>query len=203
MPETYDSIRMKTTGAAGSLPAIGTDAGSGNIGFLASTFLLKIGTLLTLVVIALLGAACAGCSDKTEFVEPKIEPDKTRFLAMEMGGVKVTLEISATDEKRHLGLMKRKYLEENHGMLFVYPEPQIMRFYMRDTWIPLSIAFLKDDGTIINIEKMRPNTASPSYLSKGYCRFAIEMNQGWFEKHGLRTGDKISMPQEIYSIKAG
>ncbi|MBU0755734.1 MAG: DUF192 domain-containing protein [Planctomycetes bacterium] len=121
---------------------------------------------------------------------------------LSLGGTDVVLEIAETDQKRSLGLMRRKTLGENHGMLFISPEAKILRFYMRDTWIPLSIAFIKQDGTIINIEEMRPNTETPSHISKGFCRFAIEMNKDWFQRNSLKPGDKITWTPEILAIQA-
>jgi uncharacterized membrane protein (UPF0127 family) len=151
-------------------------------------------------VALLLAAACNGKGDR-ELVKPVIRDRGDRVQLM-MGGKKVTLEVAATHAKRAKGLMRRKALEEDHGMIFVYREPEIMKFYMRDTWIPLSIAFVKSDGTVLNIEEMRPNTESPSHMSRGMCRFAIEMTQGWFAEHGIKAGDKITLTPEILAIKA-
>ncbi|MHC4943640.1 MAG: DUF192 domain-containing protein [Planctomycetota bacterium] len=148
----------------------------------------------------LLAVACSGNGDR-ELVKPVMKPQGD-IVQLEMGGKLVTLEVAATNATRAKGLMRRKALDENHGMIFIYKEPQIMAFYMRDTWIPLSIAFLKSDGTVINIEKMRPNTQSPSHQSRRYCRFAIEMNRGWFEQHGIKPGHKINLTPEILNIKA-
>ena len=114
-----------------------------------------------------------------------------------LGGVKVVLEVAADDTARARGLMGRKKLEPDRGMIFIYPEDRIMRFWMKNTYIPLSIAFLKEDGMVVNIEKMRPLVEDPPYISRGLCRYAVEMNQGWFDAHGIHAGDRIDLPPEI------
>lgn len=153
------------------------------------------------MILCLVGlSACACGSEDKKPVNMKQGPPKNS-VKLEMGGKEVTLEVAATEAARALGLMKRKTMTKDHGMIFIYREPQIMSFYMRNTWIPLSIAFLKSDGTVVNIEEMRPNTESPSHMSKGYCRYAIEMNKGWFAEHGIKAGDKIALTPRILAIE--
>jgi len=127
---------------------------------------------------------------------------KTGMVAIEMGGAAVVLEPAVTDAARQRGLMFRRELGADRGMLFVYPEPRVLSFWMKNTSIPLSIAFVRRDGKIINIEKMRPFLTEVTYESKEPCRFAIEMNHGWFERHGLKAGDFIRLPPEAIALEA-
>lgn len=91
-------------------------------------------------------------------------------------------------------------------MLFVYPQPQYMSFWMKNTRIPLSIAFIREDGVISNIEDMEPQKGplvpSERYVSRQKSLYALEMNQGWFDKHGVKEGDQLELPgEEIERIK--
>ncbi|MFW6090211.1 MAG: DUF192 domain-containing protein [Gemmatimonadota bacterium] len=109
-----------------------------------------------------------------------------------VGGVTVTAEIADTPALRERGLMERDSLPENHGMLFVYPDEQRRSFWMRNTPLALDIAFLDRDGTIINIETMRPNDDT-SHYSDGPIMYALEMEAGWFEANGIEAGDRVRL----------
>lgn len=100
-------------------------------------------------------------------------------------------EIANSPESRERGLMLRQSLGANEGMLFVFDKPDQQCFWMRNTLIALSIAFIADDGSIINLADMTPKTETP-HCSKGSVRYALEMNQGWFAKHGIEAGTRIN-----------
>ena len=102
----------------------------------------------------------------------------------------LTVEIADTSEKRMTGLMYRKSLGENEGMLFIFPEEEIHSFWMKNTLIPLSIAFIKEDGTILQIEDMEPETET-THPSKFPVKYALEVNKGWFKENNITSGDKI------------
>ena len=100
-------------------------------------------------------------------------------------------EVAATEDSRALGLMHRKKpLAENHGMLFVFTASGFHSMWMKNTYIPLSVAFLDDSGAILNIADMSPLTTQP-HTAAGFARYALEMNQGWFAARGLRAGARI------------
>jgi len=103
---------------------------------------------------------------------------------------KFQVELATTPETRALGLMNRFSLRTDHGMLFVFEAPQPLAFYMKNTYVPLSIAFLDSRGKILNIEDMRPLDES-THWSKGMARYAIEMRQGWFAGKGIGPGDTV------------
>ena len=98
------------------------------------------------------------------------------------------LEVASDALSRHTGLMERKSLGKDAGMLFVYPEADRLSFYMKDTYIPLSIAFVDDSGKILQIEDMQPKDES-STVSNYEVRYAVEVHQGWFQRNGIGVGD--------------
>ena len=97
--------------------------------------------------------------------------------------------MASTQEQRAIGLMNRPAMPANDGMLFVFERPGEQCFWMKNTLLPLSIAFLDEDGTIVNIADMKPQTLD-SHCSAKPVRFALEMNQGWFAKRGSRPGTR-------------
>ena len=102
----------------------------------------------------------------------------------------IRAEVADTDATRRDGLMFRRELPGNDGMLFVFDRPDVQCFWMRNTLLPLSIAFIADDGTIVNIEDMAPQTEDP-HCAKKPVRYALEMAQGWFDAHGISAGKKL------------
>lgn len=102
----------------------------------------------------------------------------------------IRAEVADSDETRRNGLMFRRELPGNDGMLFVFEQPDVQCFWMRNTILPLSIAFIADDGTIVNIEDMAPQTEDP-HCAKKPVRYALEMAQGWFAQHGIKAGKKL------------
>ena len=93
-------------------------------------------------------------------------------------------EVASDDASRAYGLMFRKHLEPTNGMLFEFPQADIQCFWMRNTLIPLSAAFIADDGSVVNIEDMAPRTDTP-HCSEQPVRYVLEMNQGWFAQRGI------------------
>ncbi len=107
-----------------------------------------------------------------------------------VNGHKIVVEVVTTPEQRAKGLMNRFSLQPDHGMLFVFEAPQPLSFWMRNTFIPLSIAFVDSGGKIVNIEDMKPQDES-SHWSRGFALYAIEMKQGWFAAKGIGPGDIV------------
>lgn len=111
--------------------------------------------------------------------------------ALTAGMHRIQAEVAATDANRSRGLMFRKELAPNHGMLFVFEQASVQCFWMRNTLLPLSIAFILDDGTITNIADMAPMTEN-SHCSNAPVRYTLEMEQGWFANRGITAGKKIT-----------
>ena len=112
-----------------------------------------------------------------------------KTLDIQINGINLKVEVAATHEERLLGLMYRKKLPDNKGMLFIYPSERIIKLWMKNTSIPLSVAFLNKNKKIINIEKMEPNQTKIIYKSKDFALYAVEVNQGWFELNTVSVGD--------------
>ncbi len=107
-----------------------------------------------------------------------------------ISGHKVTAEVAATAQERATGLMYRFSLQPDHGMLFVFESAEPLGFWMKNTYIPLSIAYIDNGGRILNIEDMAPQTET-THWSKGPGRYALEMRKGWFAERGIRAGDRV------------
>lgn len=103
----------------------------------------------------------------------------------------IQAQVARTPEQREIGLMFRAEMPANEGMLFVFEQPATQCFWMRNTLLPLSTAFVADDGSIVNIEEMAPMTEK-SHCSKQPVRYVLEMNKGWFAKVGFKAGSKLT-----------
>lgn len=99
-------------------------------------------------------------------------------------------EVAATPGQREQGLMFRKSMGQNDGMVFLFQKPQSVCMWMRNTLIPLSVAFIGSDGKIVNIEEMQAQT-DDSHCAKKDVPFALEMNTGWFKQNHLKPGVKV------------
>lgn len=119
---------------------------------------------------------------------PAAEPLPT--IPLTINGHKIIAEVAATPERRASGLMHRFSLQPDHGMIFVFERPEPQAFWMKNTFIPLSIAFIAADGRIINLDEMQPHDES-THLSRAPALFALEMRKGWFTERGIRSGDFV------------
>ncbi|MCI0654213.1 MAG: DUF192 domain-containing protein [Methylococcaceae bacterium] len=113
----------------------------------------------------------------------------------------VTVEVALSAEEKACGLSFRDALAEDHGMLFVFATDRIMTFWMKDTRIPLSIAFLTASGTILNIFEMKPMDTESRYRSLAPARFALEMPGKWFAEHRVKPGDRVAIPLAVWQIE--
>lgn len=117
-------------------------------------------------------------------------PQKLPTTQLTAGMHLIRAEVASTEAQRQIGLMHRPSMPANDGMLFVFEQAGVQCFWMRNTLIPLSVAFLDDDGRIVNIEAMAPQT-DDSHCSKRPVRYVLEMNLGWFDKRGLKAGSRL------------
>ena len=111
-------------------------------------------------------------------------------IPLTIAGHKLTAEVASTDSQRATGLMHRRMLPENRGMIFVFADVAMHGMWMMNTYIPLSVAFLDREGRIINIEDMQPQTQT-SHTAARPAKYALEMNLGWFAKRGIKPGVKV------------
>ena len=109
---------------------------------------------------------------------------------LSVGIHRIEAEVAATPEHRSVGLMHRKAMPPQHGMLFVFPQLGRQCMWMRNTYLPLSVAFIDDKGVILNIEDMQPETET-NHCAVRDARYALEMNLGWFRSRGFKAGVAI------------
>ena len=121
-------------------------------------------------------------------------PDRTDGdgkITIRVDGIGVRVEVADNPEERRQGLMFRETLPTDEGMLFVFEREQLLSFWMKDTTIPLSIAFISRDGEIVAIQDMEPLDERTFHQSPRPALYALEMNQGWFEGHEVEVGDRV------------
>jgi hypothetical protein len=117
-------------------------------------------------------------------------PQKLEQIQLTAGIHLIKAELALTPEQREIGLMNRPSMAANDGMLFVFDGPGKQCFWMKNTLIPLSVAFLADDGSVVNIDDMAPQTLD-GHCSATPVRFVLEMNEGWFAKRGIKPGFRL------------
>ena len=137
-------------------------------------------TFLTLL------AALASCAALAQ--EPQMNLPRVKLSA---GMHLIDAQLARTNDERATGLMHRKEMPQHEGMLFEFEQPSQQCFWMKNTLLPLSAAFVADDGTVVNVEDMKPQTLD-SHCSAKPVRFVLEMNQGWFAKRGIKPGFKLA-----------
>ena len=106
---------------------------------------------------------------------------------------RIDVQLATTPQQRQIGLMSRREMPQTEGMLFIFEQPAEQCFWMKDTLIPLTAAFVADDGTIVNLADMKPLDET-SHCSAKPVRYVLEMNQGWFAKRGIQAGARLSGP---------
>ena len=109
---------------------------------------------------------------------------------LKIRGHEIRAELAHTEATRRQGLMHRERLAENGGMIFVYPVPEMTAMWMKNTPVPLSVAFIDARGRILNIEDMQPFTED-AHASRGPAAYSLEMNKGWFARRGIKAGDRV------------
>lgn len=113
-----------------------------------------------------------------------------RRIDLTAGMYRIDTQLATTPQQREIGLMFRKEMPQQEGMLFVFEVPGVQCFWMRNTLLPLTAAFVADDGTIVNLADMKP-MSDESHCSAKPVRYVLEMNQGWFAKRGIKAGAKL------------
>ena len=131
-------------------------------------------------------AAAGGCADNRA----------SGLYRLAVGNAVATVEVAAEPLARATGLSGRRSLENDRGMLFLFPEETSAQFWMKGTYVPLSIAFVTSGGQIAEIQDMAPETLDRHGPERPY-RMALEMPAGWFAEKGVRPGDRVSLPPEV------
>jgi uncharacterized protein len=132
--------------------------------------------------------ACAAASFTAAAQEPQTSLPHVKLGA---GMYQIDAQVAQTPEQRMTGLMFRKEMPQYEGMLFVFEFPAQQCFWMKNTLLPLTAAFVADDGTIVNLADMKPQTED-SHCSAKAVRYVLEMNQGWFARRSMQAGFKLT-----------
>ncbi|MBW8465338.1 DUF192 domain-containing protein [Acidovorax sp.] len=139
-------------------------------------------------------AVCVACSlavpagVATAQEGPQLNLQRVELAA---GMHRIDAQVAASPQERQTGLMHRKDMPQHEGMLFVFEQPAQQCFWMKNTLLPLTAAFVDDDGTIVNLADMKPQTLD-SHCSAKPVRYVLEMNQGWFAKKNIKAGAKLA-----------
>ena len=142
-------------------------------------------------LLLLLGLTGGLASSATRAQAAAGQPQRLQAITLGAGMHNIRAELAMTPEQRQMGLMYRRDLASHEGMLFVFEAAQPQCFWMRNTPTPLTIAFVADDGAIVNLADMKPFDES-SHCSTLPVRYVLEMNQGWFAKRGIKAGFKLT-----------
>ena len=138
-------------------------------------------TRLAAIAVLAIGGGAATAQDA---------PQQLPSIRISTGMHVLQVQVAQTPEQQQIGLMFRKTMGTNDGMLFIFDEPRQQCFWMKNTLLPLSVAFIDDSGVVANIDDMKPQTLD-SHCSTKPVRFVLEMNVGWFDKRGIKAGSKL------------
>ena len=158
-----------------------------------SSFRIGRSTYVHVIILFVLFPTFLGCSNHSPISNKKTYEVKINEKTSHA-------EVAFTQKGRTIGLMFRDKLDNDHGMLFIYPQEKSLSFWMKNTKIPLSIAFINSEEIITQIDSMTPYSLR-SHTSKENVKYALEMEQGWFKKNGIRVGSKVSLSPEIMSLE--
>jgi uncharacterized protein len=159
--------------------------------------------IIALFLLALLLAGCgssgigASASPEAESTAAASGSELRTVTIDSSGGRKVEVRVEIADDlpEQTRGLMERTALAEDRGMLFVYSDEEVRSFWMKNTLIPLSIAYMDSEGRIVDLQDMKPlDDDPPHYVSAEPARYALEVNRGFFEEHGVEVGDTADLP---------
>ena len=141
----------------------------------------RVYTFVSLILVVLLGQGCSTDGRVT----------------IHIGEVSASVELAVTADARSVGLMHRKALGEDEGLLMVMPRPKVLRIWMLNTHIPLDVGFFDESGQLLNHSSMEPDGGEKVYRSSAPALYALEMNEGWFERHGVEPGDRLRLPYPV------
>lgn len=144
---------------------------------------------MTRIALALACCVLAPLSSAPAWAQDQAQHLPTTTLGAGMYNIKA--EVARSEQEHEIGLMFRTSMGNNEGMIFVFERAGQQCFWMKNTLIPLAVAFIADDGTVVNVDEMKAQTLDPHCSTKP-VRFVLEMNTGWFTKHGVKAGSKLS-----------
>ena len=161
---------------------------------------LSLRPISTVLLLAFAGTFAQAQPAAAPALQPQLDLQRATLQA---GRQKISVQLARTPQQRQTGLMHRRSMPQQEGMLFVFDQPGVQCFWMKNTLLPLTAAFVDDDGTIVNLADMQPQSETP-HCSARPVRYVLEMNQGWFKHHGVKAGARLKWLQTAPSaVKAG
>ena len=142
--------------------------------------------------LALVGTLVFFCTSATVSAQEVAQTNLER-VKLSSGMYQIEAQVAASAAERQTGLMFRKEMPQHEGMIFVFEQATQQCFWMKNTMLALTAAFIADDGTIVNLADMKPQTVEP-HCSEKPVRYVLEMNRGWFAKKGIKAGSKLQGP---------
>ena len=136
----------------------------------------------------LAASACLVCFSVWAQSDPQMD---LPHVTLQAGMYRIDAQVAMNERQREIGLMFRTEMPQPEGMLFVFEQPAVQCFWMKNTVLPLTAAFVAEDGRIVNLADMKPQTTN-SHCSSEPVRFVLEMNQGWFARKGIKAGFKLT-----------
>jgi uncharacterized membrane protein (UPF0127 family) len=158
--------------------------------------------LLRMLILAVTLSLVTGCGRSDAPREPAAVKTAADFFVIQVGDKPVKMQLAVKPREMERGLMERTDLKPDEGMLFVYLSPQQMSFWMRNTPTPLDIGFFTKDGVLKEIFQLHPYDETPVQSRGGELKFALEVNQGWFEKNEVKPGAKLDLKALSAALKA-
>ena len=149
----------------------------------------------TLLAWLLLAAACNG--DKAPLRPPANAP---QGVVLQVAGRPVRVELALDEPSREHGLMFRTELADDAGMLFIFPDESVRSFWMKNTLIPLDMAFITSKGTLVNVGHGQPGVEVPGVWSDAPALMVLELRAGWCADHGFKPGDHVDVPPELLAL---
>ncbi len=150
----------------------------------------------------LVAALVAGCGSDKPAAGASTPKTVFEHFTVNVAGHPSSLQIAVTQMEQERGLMQRPDLGPDEGMLFVYPEPQAMSIWMRNTPEPLDLAYLTPDGVVVEMYGLLPLDERPVNSHSDTMQFALELPRGWFASHGVKAGDRIDLKAVAGALKA-
>jgi len=143
----------------------------------------------------------AGCADEPSTPPPAAEaPQRLPTATIRVGDVPLVVEVADTQAERQRGMMFRRRLGPDEAMLFVFEGESNLRFWMKNTYVDLDLAYLSADGTILEIARLHAHNTEYVY-SREPARFALETPAGWLTAHGIEEGDRVTIPPEVANVR--
>jgi uncharacterized protein len=155
-----------------------------------------------LLAVVVLAFPLTGCGKKSESSKPETVKVATDFFAIKVGERTVQMQLAVLSDEMQHGLMGRRDLAADQGMIFVYRRPERMHFYMRNTPTPLDIGYIKADGRLQEVYPMYPYDERTVSSRSDAIQFALEMNQGWYKANEVKTGAQLDLKALAAALKA-